>query len=166
MEITPLFTAEFIVKKDDYNEFMRFMYLKKNIAGTVLSIAFILLFLYMLIRGIIIQQKLIVMFFGVFLFTYGFSMLRQHIGAYNNYKSNFGKKCTYLFFNEFYSIDFNNKQSNHNFSTVYETDKYYYFMLSKRQAVFIRKDSLEENSAEAFRNYIIEKSYTKFKSYV
>ncbi len=166
MEETPLFTAEFVVSEEDYKEFMKFMYLKKNIVGAVFRTAFILLFLYLIIRGIIIQEMLIVMVFGVFLFTYCFGMITQHIRLYDRYKSNLGKKCTYSFRNDGFVVYFDNGWSFQRFNKVYETDKYYYFMFSQRQAVFMRKDSLEENTDETFRNYIIVKAGTKFKSYV
>ncbi|MBQ8567941.1 MAG: hypothetical protein IJ446_01845 [Oscillospiraceae bacterium] len=38
MEEIPLFTAEFIISAEDYTEFVEFMYLKKGIAGLLLSI--------------------------------------------------------------------------------------------------------------------------------
>lgn len=93
-------------------------------------------------------------------------MITQHIRLHNRYKSNFGKKCTYLFRDDGFVVCFDNGWSFQKFNMVCETEKYYYFLYSHREGIFMRKDSLEENTDEEFRNYIIEKSGIKFKSYV
>ncbi len=166
MEENPLFTAEFAVSKEDYKEFMKFMYLKKNIAGSVFRAVFIFLFLYIIIRGMMMQEMLVVMVFGVALFTYSFGMITQYIKLYDRYKSNFGKNCAYSFRDDGFEVYFDNGRSFQRFNKVYETEKYYFFMYSNRVGVFMRKDSLEEDTEKAFRNYIIEKTGVNFKSYV
>lgn len=169
MEETPLFTAEFIVRAEDYTEFVKFMNLKKGIAGLLLRIIIFIFIIYLLITGLIRGKMTLALVCAVSLFTYAFSMISQYRRIYrNNNKNLVGEKISY----EFHSSGFTaclKSQKNvfgfQNICMIYETENYYYFMLSARHCVFMQKDSLSENDRRAFKSYITEKAGARFRAY-
>ena len=134
--------------KDIYKTFLTFHSKTYDLPYFLYTFTILLLLLFCIVSQIVSYNyhlaAIYIVIFLVFLFWRFFHPINTVKKEYNSEKITKESKISYLFFNKYYIVNFNNSSKTlyyRNIRRVFETDTFFYFYLDKTHAFLINKDT-------------------------